>query len=142
MPNIVKMDANNNYSLLDDPNNIFESDVIVNIMINTQDGKTLFIYCQIPGALYSWDETNYFTLLHQMSNLTGNFAVDSQNNLYSPISGIQIIKGDPFCSFALFNASNEYSGTIFLFCLFSSPGCLFLPFQFTTITFLATVERI
>ena len=107
VPNIVKMDANNNYSLLEDEHNVFDCSEVVGL-VNTMDGSTLYVYCR--GGLYSWDATNNFQLLHEISNLTANMVVDAQNNLYSVMDGIEIIFGDYYCPFAFFNASNEFAG--------------------------------
>ena len=107
-PSIAKMDENNNFSELEDPNNVFQCETVKG-MAATNDGSMLFIYCD-RLRLYTWDEQNYFKLLMENKNLTSPFQVDSQNNLFSATTIDYLSsEGTRNCIKAVLNASSEYS---------------------------------
>ena len=107
-PCIAKMDENNNFSELEDPNNVFQCESVEG-MAATNDGSMLFIYCD-KLRLYTWDEQNYFKLLQENKNLTSPFQVDSQNNLFSATTIDYLSsEGTRNCIKAVLNASSEYS---------------------------------
>ena len=65
VPNgIVKMDENNNYSFLEDPNNVFNEGYEILSLVTSTDSSTLFISTSDKGegntkSIYSWTEANY-----------------------------------------------------------------------------------
>ena len=111
--NIVKMDANNTYSMLEDPNNVFPCQHDSVNVGNTHDGNLLFVYCS-AGGMYSWDESNYFKLINPVKNLL-SINVDTQNNLYSLVEQTNHTQGQTYCQIAFFNATNDYFRIHFIF---------------------------
>ena len=100
---------NNNYSLLEDPNNIFDCPSGITQIANTPDGSALFLYCAVGfnGTLFSWDEINYFRIMKQIE-ITGPMVTDVNNNLYAPITNYGH-RSKHLCPLAMFDASNQYS---------------------------------
>src|SRR3990167_2500531 len=110
VPNgIVKMDENNNYSFLEDPNNVFNEGYEILSLVTSTDSSTLFISTSDKGegdtkSIYSWTEANYYKKLATSANITGILTGDSHNNIYSHVLPF----GGTNCNLAFFNASNDY----------------------------------
>ena len=117
VPHLVRVDSDNNYSLLEDPNDVYHCPIGGRILA-TNDGSTLFIYC--ADNLYSWDEVNYFQHMFFIDNITSSLQIDAQNNLFA----LNVTYLDPNgkrkidIDFAFFNATTGCSG---IFSSFISP---------------------
>ena len=110
VPGIVKMDANKNYSLLDDPQNVFPSPQYVRNVMGSPDGNTLFILTS-TGDVYSWDTLNYYQLVYSNSSLQSPLLVDSSNNVYLLGANITYTRQEGYTNsyFLIFlNASESY----------------------------------
>ena len=128
------MDENFQYSLLEDPEGIFQCTSILGVagMANTNDGSILFVYCS--NKVYSWDPVNNYSMLHTISNITGSsMNVDAQNNLYA-IEAASLSNGEYHFDLAFFNASESYSRLLFFLFHFSRFLLTFSPV--TSIPFL------
>ena len=129
VPNIVKMNNNKEYSLLNDPDNVFPNERSDSIqgLTNSKDGETLYIH-SINRGIYSWDNDNYYQLLVPITNMTHNsLAVDENNNLYGIVrssTGNSGTSGNTYTYFlAVFNATTSYSGSYYEFIELNSQLC-------------------
>ena len=118
VPHLVRVDSDNNYSLLENPNNVYYCPIGPKI-VATNDGSTLFVYCGVN--LYSWDEVNYFQHMFLIDNITSSaLQIDAQNNLFA----LNVTYLDPNgkrkidIDLVFFNATAGYSG---IFSSFISP---------------------
>ena len=114
VPNIVKMDSNNNYSLLDDPNQTFQCSIQYTSPLTglaaSHDGSKLFVLCN--SVLYSWDQENHYQVLNSYAGdeiLPKTLVVDANNNVFATME-IGYYGG---CSVAFFNAQNNYASLCF-----------------------------
>ena len=119
------MDQNNNFTMLEDPNNVFQCKEQVTALKTSNDGSTLFIYCDLQ-YLYKWDAQNYFQLLTEDQSLAA-IAVDSQNNLFAGAYYTVLIDKVPNCLYTFFNASNNYAGNTSDFLIVQSVQILTFP---------------
>ena len=130
VPGIVKMDANKNYSLLDDPQNVFPSPQYVRNVMGSPDGNTLFILTS-TGDVYSWDTLNYYQLVYSNSSLQSPLLVDSSNNVYLLGANITFTHQQGYTNsyFLIFlNASESYQRIPSPFHPSSLPSSLILSF--------------
>jgi len=129
VPNIVKMNSDKEYSLLNDPDNIFPNNRSDSIqgLVGSADGETIYIL-SINRGIYSWDNDNYYQLLVEATNITHNtLAVDEDNNLYGIVktsSGNSGGSGTTYTYYlAVFNASTGYSGNYINFLSLNTGQC-------------------
>ena len=101
--NIVKMDAKHNFTVLEDPENVFSCQAVDAIATT---GEMLFILCSAQNSLYSWDPMNFFQFVYAAQNVTpSTMAVDAHGNLFA--LSIPSFKSTDLI---FFNASDSYSG--------------------------------
>ena len=100
--NIVKMDKNKVYSILEDPEGVSADCASVNYL--TSNGDVLLIDCN--RSYFTWDSVNYYQYINSYSNFTTTPNSDSYGNFFAVSSAYP--STEVFLAF--FNASNQYQG--------------------------------